>query len=451
MGAPSSYSKNLGLELIATGAKAGTWGTINNRNLDTIDDAVNGMTEIFIGTATAYTLTTVDGAISPGHSKVIRFAGGGGGECTVTIDPDHREHIYFVANETTERLVFKQGDGSGGTFALDPPYAAVIHSNGIGVTSRVWGTLANLQVRDLRVMSSLIMAPGASSTFNGITVNGLPNFNTTAIFQQGLTAYNLSGEFTAGLGVAGAMVFSGSMTQVGLSLVRFTGLVHMDALRLDMGGDQPGDMFFRSASGGLFQRIPPGTSGSVLTYGPTGPAWSAGGLSINMPVTGFNDRNLLGVQSGQLRGTPFWWNAVSAGVSRNAGFVPLYAFHCWAPAGDKLMIDGDGGEGMGVRWGRNAMLRWELVMTDPELGGNSGANLTFVTGNDAGAASIAPMRLIRSSGNVIFGNSNPVNSIGQVNIAGVDGRTSLFIKIGPGQPPVPRHSISCEPTARLAS
>jgi hypothetical protein len=435
MGAPSSYSKNLGLELIATGAKAGTWGTITNRNLDTLDDSINGMTEIFIAASPTHTLTTIDGAISPGHSKVIRFAGGGGGDCVVTIDPDHREHVYFVANETTERLIFQQGDGSGGTFTLDPPYAAVIHCNGVGATSRVSGTLANLQVSALRVLAGLTVSAPGSATLNNSTFNGTSVFGGTVTCQQGITVQNLVGSFQAGIAVAGALGFSGPMTQTGTSLVRFTGLVHMDALRLDAGGDQPGDMYFRSAGAGLFQRIPPGTSGSVLTYGPSGPAWGAGGLAINMPVAGFNDRNILGVQAGQLRGTPFWWNTVSAGVSRNAGFVPLFDFHIWAPAGGKLMIDGTGGEGMGLRWGVNALLRWEMVLTEPEIGGNSGSNLTFITGNDAGGSALAPMRLVRATGNVIFGNTNVANSIGQVNIFGVDGRQCLVLKIGPGATP----------------
>ncbi|MET0166347.1 MAG: hypothetical protein ABWY12_09745 [Burkholderiales bacterium] len=434
MGAPSSYSKNLGLELIATGAKATTWGVITNRNLDTIDESVHGMSDIFLG-GTSYTLTTTDGAISPGHSKVIRFTGAPAGECLITISPDHREHVYFMVNETTSRLVFTQG--TGGNFALDPPYAAVVHCQGIGAASRVWGTLANLQVRDLRVLATIIMGPGSSAILNSVVLNGSTVFGGPAEFQQGINVGGLVGQFQQGITVAGNLGFTGPMTQSGSGLVRLTGLVHVNQLRIDNGADQVGDMYFRGNAPNFFlTRIPPaGAVGNVLTWAATGPQWSTGGLSLNMPATGFQERNLVGVQSGQVKGTPFWWNTVWGGVSRTPGFAPLFAFHVWAPAGDKLMIDGDGTAGMGMRWGVNALMRWELVLTDSEAGGNSGSNLTLVTGTDAGAASVAPMRCVRSTGNIIFGNTNLVYSIGQVNIIGPDGRICLFIRVGPGAAP----------------
>ena len=38
----STYTDNLGIEKIATGEKAGTWGDTTNTNFDLIDEAVDG-------------------------------------------------------------------------------------------------------------------------------------------------------------------------------------------------------------------------------------------------------------------------------------------------------------------------------------------------------------------------------------------------------------------------
>jgi len=48
----SSYSTDLSLELVATGEKAGLWGSITNTNLKLLQQAVSGYVEVTLSTGT---------------------------------------------------------------------------------------------------------------------------------------------------------------------------------------------------------------------------------------------------------------------------------------------------------------------------------------------------------------------------------------------------------------
>ena len=48
---PSSYSSDLKLELMTTGEKSGTWGTITNTNLQQLEQAASGYIAIDVTSA----------------------------------------------------------------------------------------------------------------------------------------------------------------------------------------------------------------------------------------------------------------------------------------------------------------------------------------------------------------------------------------------------------------
>lgn len=79
---PSTYSVNTGLEIIATGEKSGSWGSITNGNLEIIDAALNGGVVISLtGQGSSFNLDTSDWLlsgtdISNGQHKLITFTGG---------------------------------------------------------------------------------------------------------------------------------------------------------------------------------------------------------------------------------------------------------------------------------------------------------------------------------------------------------------------------------------
>ena len=63
----STYSSDLKLELITTGEKSGTWGTITNTNLQQLEQAVSGYIEIGVGSADV-ALSLANGAVSNGKN-----------------------------------------------------------------------------------------------------------------------------------------------------------------------------------------------------------------------------------------------------------------------------------------------------------------------------------------------------------------------------------------------
>ena len=56
----SSYTDNSGIELIGVGEQSGTWGTTTNNNLEIIDKALNGVTDVAVTGAMNITVTDGD-------------------------------------------------------------------------------------------------------------------------------------------------------------------------------------------------------------------------------------------------------------------------------------------------------------------------------------------------------------------------------------------------------
>ena len=95
----SDYTTNGGIEKIATGEQAGTWGTTTNLNLDIIDRLINGVGEVTVS-GTLHDLEITDGALSDGMYKLVEFKGTPSGDNTVTILPSNAQKIMFVKNNS---------------------------------------------------------------------------------------------------------------------------------------------------------------------------------------------------------------------------------------------------------------------------------------------------------------------------------------------------------------
>jgi len=108
---PSTYTSNGGIEKIGLGEKAGAWGTTTNNNFDIIDKLTNGVVSITVS-GTTHTLTTSDGSVSDGMSKVLVLGGSPSGTNTITISPNDADKVYFVQNGTSQIATFTQGSGA---------------------------------------------------------------------------------------------------------------------------------------------------------------------------------------------------------------------------------------------------------------------------------------------------------------------------------------------------
>lgn len=96
----STYSPNLGIELIGTGDQAGQWGNTTNTNLGTlIEQAISGYATFALTAGVDNTLTIPDGTSSTGRNMYIELTGGGGASTNVIVP--NKQKIYFFYNNTS--------------------------------------------------------------------------------------------------------------------------------------------------------------------------------------------------------------------------------------------------------------------------------------------------------------------------------------------------------------
>jgi hypothetical protein len=103
----SSYTDNSGIELIGVGEQSGTWGTTTNNNLEIIDKALNGVTDITVSGDMNIDVDDGD-KTSNGHTRVLKLIGSPGSETTLTITDATRQAFYIVHNSTGQNIVFRQ-------------------------------------------------------------------------------------------------------------------------------------------------------------------------------------------------------------------------------------------------------------------------------------------------------------------------------------------------------
>ena len=117
----STYTA-LGVELMATGENAGTWGTKTNTNLNIIEQIAGGFTaQSIAGGAQTTALSVSDGSTGAVMShRMIEFTGSITGNQIVTIPLD-AQTFYFLRNSTsgayTVQFKYVSGSGDSYTFA----------------------------------------------------------------------------------------------------------------------------------------------------------------------------------------------------------------------------------------------------------------------------------------------------------------------------------------------
>ena len=130
----ATYTVNGGLKKIATGDESGTWGASTNTNFDIIDRLTNGVVDITLTGATE-TVTTSDGSISDGMSKVLVFGGTPGVAVTVTIAPNDAQKVYFIKNDCGSTITITQG--SGASVDILDGSSSIVYCDGAGAGAAV--------------------------------------------------------------------------------------------------------------------------------------------------------------------------------------------------------------------------------------------------------------------------------------------------------------------------
>jgi hypothetical protein len=129
----STYT-DLGIELMATGENAGTWGTKTNANLNLIEQLTGGFATVSIaGGAGTTALDIDDGALTgTAQQRVIEFTGSITGNRIVTI-PNDVETFYILKNSTsgayTVQFKYATGSGSSTTFSTTDKGTKIVYAS----------------------------------------------------------------------------------------------------------------------------------------------------------------------------------------------------------------------------------------------------------------------------------------------------------------------------------
>ena len=219
----SSNYTGLGVQLMTTGEKAGTWGTLTNTNWNIMEQISGGYVSIALNTTGATTLAVSDGAATDANQvahKVMNFTAALAGNVTVTIPLDV-ENVYIIKNSTTEAysVEFKYVSGSG---------SSVTWASGDRGTKIVYATANDGTNPDIVDATSAFVTATSTTTLSNKTltepkfVNGgfIADANglEMLVFDTVASALNEVKITNAATGTAGPIIASQGQTNSNLQL-----------------------------------------------------------------------------------------------------------------------------------------------------------------------------------------------------------------------------------------
>ena len=134
----SSTSNDLKLELITTGEKSGTWGTITNTNLQILEQAASGILVLGVSSGTV-ALSLANHATANGKNLYYKLTGTLSANRTVTM-PDSAERVFVVEDATARSssnytITIKTVSGTGIT--LPAGSITLLFSDGTNITGKL--------------------------------------------------------------------------------------------------------------------------------------------------------------------------------------------------------------------------------------------------------------------------------------------------------------------------
>ena len=123
----STYT-GLGVQLMTTGEKAGTWGTLTNTNWNIIEQISGGFTEQAVTDGADTDLSVSDGSTGATLAhRVIEFTGTLSASRNVTIPLDVQT-FYIIKNSCTDDVVFKYVSGSGNSVTFTSGDTKIVYA-----------------------------------------------------------------------------------------------------------------------------------------------------------------------------------------------------------------------------------------------------------------------------------------------------------------------------------
>ena len=292
----SSYTP-LGIEKMATGENAGTWGTKTNTNLDIIEQISGGYLGVSIaGGAGTTTLSKSDGATgSAVASRVLKFTGSISGNRIVTM-PVLTENFYLIENATTGsytvQLKAASGSGATVTWATGDKGWKLVYFDGVATNTGVYeiplSTAGTVTETGTQTLTNKTLTSPKIGT-NILDTNGAELFNLTATS----SAVNELTYANAATGNKPTFTASGNDTNIGVSIQpKGTGTITLDNLTFpaaDGSANQilttngSGVLSFVDNSGGTdWQAVKTGTYTAVAGQGVFANT-TGGAFTVNLP------------------------------------------------------------------------------------------------------------------------------------------------------------------------
>ena len=195
---PSTYTTNLGIEKIESGAQTGVWGTTTNTNLDIIDQGVNGVHVETLAvpgdSSSPNTLPISDGATSTGRNKYIEFADGGdlGATAYVQLTPNDAEKIVFMRNNLSggrSVIVFQGTYNASNDFEIPNGKDVVLKFDGNGVGAVVTNVFGDLLAQGVDITTLNLGGTAVTSTAAELNIlDGVTATTTELNYVDGVTS-----------------------------------------------------------------------------------------------------------------------------------------------------------------------------------------------------------------------------------------------------------------------
>jgi hypothetical protein len=188
----STYSTNLGIELIGTGDQAGAWGNTTNTNLGTlIEQAISGYVTQAVATGTDTTITIPNGSSGVARNMYIELTGTGGTNTNLIVPANKK--LYFVYNNTASGQVTVKVSGQTGVSVPNGEKVLLV-CNGTDVVNAVTYIADlgsnSLSVTNLVAFSAIITT--LTSTSAGITTLSGTSANITTLSGTNFSATSLT-------------------------------------------------------------------------------------------------------------------------------------------------------------------------------------------------------------------------------------------------------------------
>ena len=264
----STYT-DLGIELMATGENAGTWGTKTNANLNLVEQITGGYLEVSIaGGAATVALDVDDGALTgKAQNRIIKLTGSITGNQVVTL-PVNMENFYIINNATTDgsgtptvQIKAISGSGATVTWGAGEKGFKILYSDGVATNTGVFDTGFSTSDGDVTLTGTqtltnkTLTSPKIGTSI--LDTNGNELFLLTATS----SAVNEITYANAATGNKPTFTASGNDTNIGIAITpKGSGAVVLDGLSYptaDGSADQflktngSGTLSFAAAGGGL--------------------------------------------------------------------------------------------------------------------------------------------------------------------------------------------------------